>query len=288
VKERWTAIEPFLPSPSLAAKSTSVPNAESHPSGSSGRDSSYSSKMKIKLVDDATKNIPVLTDTDPGNILEFLISVKGVYDLNLVTDVEFLSLLVSRTSGRITQILGAHLNSTQNWGMVRHELINTFLPPRVKERFLDSYVLNRFQRPSEDLNCYIMSVVAAAEILGFEGPESRLVHRMVQNLHPQVKGHLLFATKPESVQDLFSLATAVAEAVAVDEQRKSLAANTQWGEASRSVARSMVVAGSSAGVASSRVRCWGCGAWGHLRRNCPEARASLRSSVSGNAPGARE
>jgi hypothetical protein len=65
-------------------------------------------------------------------------SVKGVYDLNLATDFDFIALLVSRTSEKIAQTLRVHLETTQNWGMVRSEIVNTFLPPSVKERFLDS------------------------------------------------------------------------------------------------------------------------------------------------------
>jgi hypothetical protein len=95
-----------------------------------------------------------------------------------------MALLVSRTLGRITQILGAHLGSTQGWAMLQSEIISTFLPPRVKEEFLASYVLVRFQSSAEDLNTYVMSVVAAAEVLGYTGSESQLVDRMVQNQHP--------------------------------------------------------------------------------------------------------
>jgi hypothetical protein len=76
-----------------------------------------------------------------------------------------------------------------------------------------------------------MSVVAAAEILGYTGSESQLVDRMVQNLHPKVKSYLLFVTKPESARDLFSLATTVAEAVAVEEQRKWVSAAVKPGPA---------------------------------------------------------
>jgi hypothetical protein len=139
--------------------------------------------------------------------LKFLIRAKQVFDLKLISDPELMALLVSRTSGRITQILGAHLGTTQGWGMVQSEIISTFLPPRVKEKFLASYVLERFQSSGEDLNSYIMSMVAAADILGFAGSESQLVHRMVQNLHPRVKSYFLFAIRPESVRDLLSLAT---------------------------------------------------------------------------------
>jgi hypothetical protein len=55
--------------------------------------------------------------------------------------------------------------------MVEAEIISTFLPPRIKEQFLLSHVLDRFQSPTEDLTEYIMSVLAAAKILGFLGTE---------------------------------------------------------------------------------------------------------------------
>jgi hypothetical protein len=93
-------------------------------------------------------NIPLLVDTDPGNILKFLIILNGVYDLVLVTDFEFISLLVSRTSGRITQILVAYLGTTQNSGSVRSAIISTFRPPHVKERFVASHVLALCPRPA--------------------------------------------------------------------------------------------------------------------------------------------
>jgi cell division protein FtsI/penicillin-binding protein 2 len=104
---------------------------------------------------------------------------------------------------------------------------------------------------------------------------------MLQNIHPRIKAHLLFASKPEYVQDLFSLAATVAEAVAVEEQRNLLTTDTQKERAPGSTAKSMVVA-----AASGRgVRCWECGDSGHIRRTCPEARGS---SVSGNPTGVRE
>jgi hypothetical protein len=87
--------------------------------------------MKIKLVVDLMKNIPVLPDSDPEKILKILIRVKEIFDLKLVTDIEFMSLLVSRMSGRINQILGVHLGTTHNWKWVQAEIIAAFLPPRM-------------------------------------------------------------------------------------------------------------------------------------------------------------
>jgi hypothetical protein len=153
-----------------------------------------------------------------------------------------------------------------------------------------TYVLDRFQSSSEKVNDYIIAVVAAAEVLGYEGPESRLVHRMVQNLHPQVKVHLMFCTKPESVQDLFALVTTVAEAMAVEEQRKPQpsTARREGPPTPRGSRTSMVVAESSPAGGNRRSKCWGCGEWGHLQSGCPAARGNRDSGVSGNARGAQE
>jgi hypothetical protein len=76
VKEKWTAVEPFLPSPSTAAESTLVTKSESQITRSLGQDGSYASKIKIKLIPDANKNIPFLADTDPENVLKLLMALK--------------------------------------------------------------------------------------------------------------------------------------------------------------------------------------------------------------------
>jgi hypothetical protein len=185
-------------------------------------------------------------------------------------------------------ILGAHLGTNPNWGVVRSLIIAAFLPPRLNEKFLHSYVLDRFQSPSEDLNMYIGSVVAAADILGFSGSESQLVHRMLQNMHPRIMSHLLFATKPPSEQELYSLVTSVAEAVAVEDQRKLFNATAQQASTSRPMVKGMVVENLSPAVADIRPICWKCGAKGHLQRNCfPKTPRQVDTDRSGNVAGAR-
>jgi hypothetical protein len=144
VKEKWTAVELYLPSQSTAKSFllTTPVQQNMDPSVSQGN---CLSKVKIKLATDLISNIPVLSGTDPEEILKFLIRAKGIFDLRLISESEFMALLVSRTVGRITQILGAHLGSTQSWAMFQSEIISTFLPLRVKDGFLASYVLDRFQ-----------------------------------------------------------------------------------------------------------------------------------------------
>jgi hypothetical protein len=103
------------------------------------------------------------------NVLKIFNGRDGVIRLKFSHRFRVYFSLVARTSGVMTSILETHLNSTRNWGMVRSEIINAFLPSRVKERYFALYALDRFQSSSEDLNSYTMAMVAAAEILGFEG-----------------------------------------------------------------------------------------------------------------------
>jgi hypothetical protein len=288
LKQKWTAIQPYLPAPSaVKLPLVSEPNSISTEFTSHGN--GYLSKVKSKLVSDLIQNVPVLTDNDPEKVLKFLIRVSEIYELKLVSDCEFMSLLMCRTSGRVTQILGAQLGTAQNWAGVRSLIISTFLPHRLKEKFLRSYVLDRFQSSAEDMNAYVMSVVAAADILGFVGSESQLVHRMLQNLHPRVRSHLLFTSKPESVHDMFALATTVAEAVAVEEQRKLQLATTSPIPSSRPAEKGKFSAEPRVAVADRKGQCWGCGKRGHVQRNCDRGSPQTRKPEhSGNAPGARQ
>jgi hypothetical protein len=169
---------------------------------------------------DLVKNIPVLCDAEPENVFNFLIRAREVYELNLVTDAEFLALLVAKTAGRITQVISAHLSASSKRESVCSETLSTFLPPRIREVFPSKYILDRFQSATEELSQFVMAVVAVVNMLGYEVPESVLVHLTVQNIHPNVRSQLVFASEPKSIKDLNLLASQVAEGRAIDDRRK--------------------------------------------------------------------
>jgi hypothetical protein len=142
VREKWTGLEACLPPFAIGQF---APLADLSKSGTDA------GKVRLKLVTDLVQDIPVLAGTDPETILKFLIRVSQISELKLITDTEFLAVLIGRTSGRVMQILGTHLATETPWARVQSDIIATFLPLRVKERFLMSYVTDRFQAPGEDL-----------------------------------------------------------------------------------------------------------------------------------------
>jgi hypothetical protein len=111
VKERWTDMEPYLHSQS-AAKSSLVTKPVQQNVDPVVYQGNCLSKIKIKLATDLISGIPVLSGTDP-EILKFLIRAKQVFELKLISDPELMTVLIKRTSGRITQILSAHLGMTK-------------------------------------------------------------------------------------------------------------------------------------------------------------------------------
>lgn len=124
-----------------------------------------------------------------------------------------------------------------------------------------------------------MPLVTAANILEYQAPESVLVYRMVQNIHPRVRSCLVFVSEPKSIKKLYSLASQVAESRAIDNRRqlsKQHASNRNF-QQGRCVPRtvSMAVGGGGTSPYSRAVRCWKCSGMGHVRKDCPFFRTSV-------------
>jgi hypothetical protein len=197
-------------------------------------------------------------------------------------------LLITRTPGRLLQIIGAHIGTANEWGAVQSQIIAAFLPPRLKEQFLVKYVLERFQGPTEDLTAYVMSIVVAARILEFAGTESQLVQRIVQNLHPTVKSHCIFQERPQTISQLFSFATVVTEAVAIETQRRQRDISSPPGDAPRALGNASGQTRPPLSQVERKLECWACGKIGHLQRACPtRTRPKSKGKRSENTDGAR-
>ncbi|PNF41498.1 hypothetical protein B7P43_G13234 [Cryptotermes secundus] len=191
------------------------------------------SKLRGNMVSDLVKSIPTLTGTEPEQVFRFLVRAEEVYDLKLVTDGEFLALLVARTTGRVMLIISGHLRVSSGWGFVCSDILSAFLPPRIRESLLSKYVLDWFQGDAEELFQFVASVVSAAGIIEYQVSDLALVHFIVQNIHPSVRPWLAFESEPKSVQELYSLESRVAEAHAVEHHRRSPECDVPVGKVSR-------------------------------------------------------
>jgi hypothetical protein len=277
--DRWV-IEGFAPSEMSEEKDVKVTAHEmdqaSSGVGAAGATSSQVSENKTggKVFLELVRSIPELKLTDPESVLDFLVRAEEVHKLNLVSEGEFLSCLLSCTLGRVTQLLGEHLVKASNRPVARTDLFSTFLPLRIEEEFLNTRVLNKFHSLSEDLNIYLMSVKGAADVLGYMGSEIEFVDRVLQNLHHQVRSHLIFTEKPRTFSDLFVFASTEAEAVVIEKQRRSALNISAQGEGKHvqrnSLVRPLAQAVSHKGTS---IVCWRCKRQGHVRLNCPSSRA---------------
>jgi hypothetical protein len=226
LKEKWKAMEQYLPprradesERGLGVAGTSYVKNES--SDVQAQSNYLQAKLRGRVVADMLRGIPVLLNTEPENVFGFLIRVRQVYDLGLATDEEFLTHIVTKMTGRLTRIVGAHLRLGSSWESVSSEILSTIFPLHIREGFLSRFVLDHFQTATEDMSESVTSVVAAASVLQYQVAEPVLVRRLVQNLHPHVHSHLVFASEPRSIKKLL-LASHVAEASAVDERRGAL------------------------------------------------------------------
>jgi hypothetical protein len=177
LKDKWRLVETYLPPQSTDKSEVAV-----HTAGSSNvkiegghvheHGSYYQIKLKGNVVTGLVKNVPVLSSTEPEAVFAFLVRASEIHRSNLVCDEEFLALLFARTTGRITQIFGVHLSASSSWNSVCFEILSSFLPPGIREGFVLKYVLDRFQSATEELSQFVMSVVVAADVLGYKVPES--------------------------------------------------------------------------------------------------------------------
>jgi hypothetical protein len=135
-----------------------------------------------------------------------------------------------------------------------------------------------------------MSVVAAANILEYDVPESALVGRMVQNIHPEVRSRLAFVTKPTLIKDLYSVASQVAEGRATDQRRirgECCSSNTNVRPVKHGSSRVSMAVDDTRRTRNRVMRCWRCFRSGHIKRDCPSLETPFVRN-SENEGGARQ
>jgi hypothetical protein len=114
LKEKWRAVE-HLPPQGVGASEEGMGVAGSSAGSAGGVHTQVNylqAKLRGNVTTDMVKNLPLLVDNEPGNVFAFLVKAQEMFDLNLVLDVDFLALLVAKTTGRLAQIVANHMRAS--------------------------------------------------------------------------------------------------------------------------------------------------------------------------------
>jgi hypothetical protein len=133
LKEPWRTMEQYLPPRSTGKSAVGLDIATDSKgkepcSDVQGQMEHLQAKVRGKAVADLLRGIPVLSNTEPQSVFEFLIRVRQVYDLGLVSDGEFMTHL-TKTTGRVTRIVSAHLRLGSSWHSLLSEILSSISPP---------------------------------------------------------------------------------------------------------------------------------------------------------------
>jgi hypothetical protein len=133
LKDQWRTMEQYLPPRSTDKSAVGLDIATDSKgnepcSDVQGQMEYLQAKVRGRAVADLLRGLPVLSNTEPESVFEFLVRVRQVYDLGLVSDGEFMAQLM-KTTGRVTRIVGAHLRLGSSWHSLLSEILSSIFPP---------------------------------------------------------------------------------------------------------------------------------------------------------------
>lgn len=238
-------------------------------------------KLGITVVSDLIGKLPLVDGTHPPRLCDFLIMATGIMDLELVPYSSFVLLLVSRTTGSLSQDLIPLSRGRSSWDDFCRELIGATCPLLIREDLAMSHVSRRFQGPGESFDTFVNQIFLAARVLGYPGSEASLVDICIQNMLPTNRIHLTFSSKPSTRADLKAMGSTLANAIFLERVAANQTVPPLPGEAPvvqpvpTNVDRRALA--NTTTTISRGVRCWACGVWGHRKSECPTvSRAGCR------------
>jgi hypothetical protein len=134
LKELWRTMEQYLPPRSTDKSAVGLDIATNSKGNEScsdvqGQMEYLQAKVRSKAVADLLRGLPVLSITEPESVFEFPVRVRQVYDLRLVSDREFMAQRLTKTTGRVARIVGAHLRIGSSWLSLLSEILSSIFSP---------------------------------------------------------------------------------------------------------------------------------------------------------------
>lgn len=233
------------------------------------------------------REIPATHGLDAGTLLQFLGALIRVREFPGMTDNSLLQIAYPYCRGPLAEKLVACLERGGSFDEFHKEVLEAFLPGRMKERLCQEKFY-RLQDRGEPLAAFISSIKQVAKVLRVALSEQEIVGVILDALTPEERSRLVFATRPISFADLDNLcitSRAVAYADSFRQARRGVPASVN-------LAQVQEVTQEDRGSGLQGPVCYGCGQRGHIRRFCRGDKAKPKPAPDGekrtkNMPGGR-
>lgn len=246
-------------------------------------------KVNRTVVTDMIAALPMVDGRDSVLLCRFLVQATSIYDLDLMPLHSYVLMLVSRTSGQLSQEFITIVRRGHSWERFCQGVLEFACPYLIREDLTMSYITRRFQSATESFDTFVNDIFLAARVLGYGEPEVALVDLCLRNMLSSNKVHLTFLPRPTTRVALKAVGVELQHALFLQQVANAHSAQPSPGEAARQ--RSLVHRGGREGVSNStaNVCCWICGVWGHRKDRCPTRTSTGRCvpPPSGNANRAR-
>jgi hypothetical protein len=282
-----------MPETAQASVTTDLRNGASETSlsmsGSCSRADSGDNTASVLV--ELLRQVPPLRSEEPEVIMQLFVALDEIHDLNLANDQIFVTRILPLVSGSLLKFFGRCLRERRDWINCKSALLEEYFPYFVRERLIRDLIVFNLQREGQSVRAYAEQVFGVAKFLEYEASEAELVDRVVMNFHPSILEHAVFVDKPRTVKELYRAIGVLEEKSAVAKERRriefeSRSLKPRGAKVSDSPRAS---SGRTATPATAQYRCWDCGSFGHIRRNCPRRsqpsgkRAVARGSVDSRA-----
>jgi hypothetical protein len=256
---------------------------ETSPSGSGFCSRADSGDSTTPVLVELLRQVPPLRSEEPEAIMRLFVALDEIHDLNLVNDQVFVTRILPLVSGSLLSFFGRCLREGRNWINCKSAMLEEYFPYFVRERLIRDLIVFNLQREGQPVRVYVEQVFGAAKFLEYDASETELVDRVVMNSHPSILGQAAFVDKPRTVKELYRTVGVLEEksAVAKERRRVEFESRSLKSRGAKVSDAHRVSSGRVTAPATTQNRCWDCGSFGHIRRNCPRR---LQSSGNGQSP----
>lgn len=279
-------------------------------------------KSKSKVLQSMLAELPICDGKVANQLIKFIIAVDKLIQLELVPQSEYVSWIMTRTTGFLADWWFRRAATLANWQSIKPLILNEFLSPIHIETLKNEMCL-RYQYESETLLEFAHSIDAVAKALNLGWTEEALMQTILSRISP--KTYYYIKCNPMDIINMSQLARISSEVEGAllrdrlhsqnsrtfyqknESQDRSYGGNTyrQYNNPARESYRSpsrgnRASRGSEREVRASGVlpppvantvnmqrgpRCYECNDYGHFGRDCEQRRRRLQShhNNAGNA-----